>query len=229
MIELAPSILSADFNNLGKDIKTAEDAGCRILHIDVMDGMFVPSISFGMPLIKSIRKGTSLKFDVHLMIDRPQRYIQEFAECGSDTLLIHYEACDELSGTIARIKEYGMRAGVVINPETKVSDIKYVLNEVDEVLVMTVHPGFGGQTMLTDQLSKVKELSDYRKERNLQFAIEIDGGVNFSNIETACASGVDVIVAGTAVFSGDEAENIKKLMEIMNKYESYGDILRRNI
>ncbi|MCR5203038.1 MAG: ribulose-phosphate 3-epimerase [Lachnospiraceae bacterium] len=216
MSELAPSILSADFNRLGEQLKLIKDEGIKIVHVDVMDGMFVPSISFGMPVIKSIRKESDLEFDVHLMIQKPERYIKEFYESGADNLLIHYEACDKLDKTLNKIKDYGMKAGLVINPETKVCDIMQYLGLVDIVLVMTVHPGFGGQSMLENCLDKVNELAIYRDTHALGYRIEIDGGVNKENIKTAVDAGTDVVVAGTAVFSGDIKTNVEELKALVS-------------
>ncbi len=214
---LAPSILAADFNRLGENIKILEKSGIKLLHIDVMDGMFVPSISFGMPLITSIRKETALFFDVHLMIEKPERYIKNFCESGANSLLIHYEACKDLKNNLLRIRDYGMEAGIVINPESSVADIEEYLEFADRVLVMTVHPGFGGQLMIEKELSKVRELKRLRQEHGYDYIIEIDGGVTKDNINVAVECGTDVIVAGTAVFSGDIEKNVFVLKEKCEK------------
>ncbi|MCR5586829.1 MAG: ribulose-phosphate 3-epimerase [Lachnospiraceae bacterium] len=212
MSKLAPSILAADFNRLGENIKEIEAAGVSMIHVDVMDGMFVPSISFGMPVITSIRQETDLFFDVHLMIEKPERYIKNFAECGADAILVHYEACSDLKSTLLKIQDYGKKAGIVINPETSVASIKKYLKYADTILVMTVHPGFGGQTMLEGELNKVKELADIREANSYTYEIEIDGGVKQENIRKAYEAGTDVIVAGTAVFNGNITDNVKNLV-----------------
>ena len=183
-----------------------------MIHVDVMDGMFVPSISFGMPVITSIRQETDLFFDVHLMIEKPERYIKNFAECGADAILVHYEACSDLKSTLLKIQDYGKKAGIVINPETSVASIKKYLKYADTILVMTVHPGFGGQTMLEGELNKVKELADIREANSYTYEIEIDGGVKQENIRKAYEAGTDVIVAGTAVFNGNITDNVKNLV-----------------
>lgn len=213
--ELAPSILAADFNRLGKQIKEVSSTGTKYLHIDVMDGLFVPSISFGMPLIASIRKESSMFFDVHLMINEPARYLNDFAKAGADGITVHKEACADLKGTIYGIKKLGLKPSVSINPETPVQEIEDVLEMVHMVLVMSVHPGFGGQKFIGSTLEKVRWLKETRENNKFNYKIEIDGGVNKDNIAEIAESGVDVIVAGTAVFNGNITENINLLKEVL--------------
>ncbi len=215
MSEIAPSILAADFNRLGEQIKEVSLAGIKILHIDVMDGMFVPSISFGMPLIESIRKESNLFFDVHLMIKEPCRYLNEFAKAGADGITVHKEACSDLRKTLSSIKELGISPSVSINPETSVDAIKDVLDMVDMVLVMSVSPGSGGQPFSPAALNKVKKLDIIRKQRKLDYKIEIDGGVNKENIGSIVKSGADILVSGTGVFNGIISENIHSLNKSM--------------
>lgn len=215
MGELAPSILAADFNRLGEQIKEVGNTGTRYLHIDVMDGLFVPSISFGMPLIESIRKESSMFFDVHLMINEPIRYLSDFAKAGADGITVHKEACKELKETLSGIKKLGLKPSVSINPETPVQEIEDVLGMVYMVLVMSVHPGFGGQKFIPSSLDKVRWLKEKREEKGLSYKIEIDGGVNKNNISEIAGNGVDIIVAGTAVFNGNITENINTLKEVL--------------
>lgn len=213
MSELAPSILSADFNRLGEQLKKIEENGIRILHIDVMDGWFVPSISFGMPVISSIRRECSMKFDVHMMVQEPIRYVEDMVKAGADSITVHYEACEDLKKTIAKIHRLGVKCAVAINPATPVSAIEDILDELDMVLVMAVNPGFGGQTLIPETLDKVLELIRIRRHRGLQYKIEIDGGVTRENFPELVRDGIDIIVAGTAVFKGDMEENIRCLVE----------------
>ena len=215
MGELAPSILAADFNRLGEQIKEVGNTGTRYLHIDVMDGLFVPSISFGMPLIESIRKESSMFFDVHLMINEPIRYLSDFAKAGADGITVHKEACKELRETLSGIKKLGLKPSVSINPETPVQEIEDVLGMVYMVLVMSVHPGFGGQKFIPSSLDKVRWLKEKREEKGLSYKIDIDGGVNKNNIAEIAGNGVDIIVAGTAVFNGNITENINTLKEVL--------------
>lgn len=215
MSQLAPSILAADFNRLGEQIRKIEENGVKWLHIDVMDGRFVPSISFGMPLIESIRKESGMIFDVHLMIKEPGRYIQEFARCGADSVTVHVEACGDVEHVLAKIRSQKLRCGISLNPETPVEEIEPYLGMVDMVLVMSVHPGFGGQKFIPESLDKVKRLVELRRERELSYSIEIDGGVNLGNMQEILASGVDITVAGTAVFRGDIPGNIARIREVM--------------
>lgn len=214
---LAPSILSADFAHLGEDIRKAEEAGAQYLHYDVMDGTFVPSISFGMPVLRSVRKITGLVLDVHLMIEKPERYIDEFADCGADIITIHYEACEDLKGTLRRIRERGVKAGVVIKPNTPNSVLQDVLDQVDMILLMTVEPGFGGQAYIPSSTEKIRELKKMLDERGLQADIEVDGGIKKDNLHVVLEAGANVIVAGSAIFAGDIGQNVKDFLKIMQE------------
>ena len=213
---LSPSILSADFTKLGEEIETIDNAGAEYIHVDVMDGMFVPSISYGMPVIKSIRKSTGKVFDVHLMISEPIRYIADFAASGADMITVHVEACSDVVATIEKIREYKLKVGITLNPDTPVSAIKPYLNRVDMVLIMSVNPGFGGQKYITSSVDKIKEVKRLRDELNLSYDIEVDGGINIDNLATVLEAGANVIVAGSAIFRGDAAENVKKFKSIMS-------------
>lgn len=214
---LSPSILSADFAHLGEDIKRAEAAGTPYLHYDVMDGMFVPSISFGMPVLESVRKITDMVLDVHLMIEDPDRYIDEFVRCGADIITVHYEACKDVKKTIQMIKDKGVKAGVTIKPNTPNSVLVDVLDMVDMILLMTVEPGFGGQAYIPSSTDKIKELRQMLTERGLDTDIEVDGGIKKTNLQMVLDAGANVIVAGSAIFKGDIEQNVKDFLEIMSR------------
>lgn len=213
---LAPSILSADFSRLGEQVRQLDEAGAQYVHIDVMDGMFVPSISFGMPIIKSIRPCSDRIFDVHLMIEEPGRYIADFAEAGADLITVHAEACKHLDRTVESIKEKGLLAGVAINPATPISAIECILPKVDMVLVMSVNPGFGGQKLIPYTVEKIRDLKRMIDEKSLKIDIEVDGGINLENVTEVIDAGANIIVAGSAVFGGDMAENTERFLHILN-------------
>lgn len=210
---LSPSILSADFCRLGEQIQEVERAGAKYLHIDVMDGLFVPSISYGMPVIASIRRCTSLFFDVHLMIERPERYVREFAESGADLINFHLEAAEDPGAVIRQIRSFGKKAGITIKPGTPAESVEPYLELVDMVLVMTVEPGFGGQKLIPECLDKVRKIRAMAEERKLHMDIEVDGGIHAGNVRQAVEAGANVIVAGSAVFKDNIAENVRKLLE----------------
>ena len=218
MIKLAPSILSADFARLLEDVKKVEKAGCEYLHIDVMDGHFVPNITLGPAIVKSLRKDVNMVFDAHLMIENPDNYIKEFADAGCDIIVVHQEACTHLHRTIQNIKSHGVKAGVALNPATPIETIKYVLQDVDMVLLMSVNPGFGGQSYIPVVTKKIKELRALIDEMGLDIDIEVDGGVKPSNISEVVNAGANVIVAGSAIFNaGDIDEAVKSLRENASK------------
>ena len=212
---LSPSILSADFVNLARDIHTIDEAGAEYIHIDVMDGIFVPSISFGMHIIKSIRPLTDKIFDLHLMIEEPIRYVDEFTSLGADIITVHVEACKDTAATLKRIKELGVKAGITLNPDTPLSDVREYLPLADMLLIMSVVPGFGGQKFIEASLDKLREAVILRDELGLNYDIEVDGGVNFDNIRDIHEAGANIIVAGSTVFKGNAADNVKKLIELM--------------
>ena len=213
---LAPSVLSADFASLGEDVKKAERSGAQYLHIDVMDGAFVPSLSLGFPVIKSIRRVTNLVFDVHLMICDPDRYIEEFAAAGAGIITVHAEACPHLNRTIASIKENGCKAGVALNPATPLTGLSYILDDLDMVLLMTVNPGFGGQKYIESCTRKIRGLKRMISERDLEIDIEVDGGIKLDNVQKVLEAGANVIVAGSAVFGGDVEQNVKDFLKVLN-------------
>lgn len=218
MIKLAPSILSADFARLGEDVKKVEAAGCEYLHIDVMDGSFVPNISFGPVVIKAIRGESSMVFDVHLMIDEPIRYIKDFAKAGADIIVVHQESTKHLHRAIMAVKEEGKRVGVSLNPATSLDTLEYVLEDLDMVLLMSVNPGFGGQSFIPSSLQKIKELKAMIDRKGLKVDIQVDGGIFAENIREVVEAGANIIVAGSAIFGkGSIEENVKALRENGNK------------
>lgn len=213
---LSPSLLSADFSILGEQIQKLDTSGAHYMHIDVMDGIFVPSISFGMPVIKSIRKCTERMFDVHLMIDEPIRYIEDFVDAGADLITVHAEACKHLDRTVQAIRNCGVLAGVAINPATPVSVLDCILEECDMVLLMSVNPGFGGQKYIPYVTQKIRDLRNRIDFLDCQTDIEVDGGVTLNNVQDIMDAGANIIVAGSAVFKGDIEENVTELLKIIN-------------
>lgn len=209
MIKLSPSILSADFANLGADVKRIDEAGCDWIHIDVMDGIFVPNITFGMPVIKSIRGYTDKFFDVHLMIEEPVRYIKEFKSAGAELLTVHVEACKNVKETIDAIHAEGMKVGLACNPETDVQEVLSYIEDVEMILIMTVHPGFGGQSYIDDCTEKVRVVRKAAEEKALNLMIQVDGGITLDNVHVPIEAGADVIVAGSAVYKDDVVANVK--------------------
>lgn len=212
---LSPSILAADFSRLGEQIRQADEAGADYIHIDVMDGMFVPSISLGMPVISSIRGMTGKTFDVHLMVQDPERYLEEFAKCGADLITVHAEACRHLDRTLHQIKELGLKAGVALNPATPLNALDYVLDKTDMVLIMTVNPGFGGQKFIESSLDKIRTLRGRIEREGFSTDIQVDGGINEKTLPMVLEAGANVIVAGSAVFGGDISKNVHTLKELM--------------
>ena len=201
MLKIAPSILAADFSKLAEEVKCVDSLGADYIHIDVMDGHFVPNITLGPGIVKCLRPHTELPFDVHLMIENPDQYIKDFKEAGADIITVHVEACRHLHRTLQLIKQYEMQCGVVLNPHTPLEMIKHVLQEVDWILIMSVNPGFGGQTFIPDSLNKIATLNQWRQEQNLSYVIEVDGGVNEETARLCEEAGADVVVAGSAVFN----------------------------
>ena len=213
-IQISPSILSADFSQLGNEIKRLEEGGADFIHVDVMDGHFVPNLTIGPPVIKALKKNCSIKFDVHLMISPVHKYIDAYSEAGADIITIHPEATEDLSNSIKKIKELGKKVGVSLNPETKVNVIIDYLDKIDLVLIMSVNPGFGGQKFMPKVLSKIKELKKIQKEKNIDFDIEIDGGINFENSKIAIEAGANILVSGTTIFKSNNGD-IKKNIDLL--------------
>lgn len=217
--QLAPSILSADFNRLGEQIQRVEKAECGWLHIDIMDGMFVPSISFGMPVVKSIRKESSLYFDVHMMVKDPERYVEEFQSCGADMITVHAEACRDLAETVKKIHETGADAGVAVNPDTPLSAVTDVMDQVEMILIMSVYPGFGGQKYIPESTERIRTLRRMLDEKGLEHVhIQVDGGINRATIDEVLAAGANIIVAGSAVFGSNIEQNVRELQEKISSY-----------
>lgn len=216
---LAPSMLSADFKILGEELKTIEENGATYLHYDVMDGMFVPSLSFGPAILQSIRPASTMVHDVHLMIEEPIRYIEPFAKASADVITVHIEACEDLDATIAKIKEFGCKVGVSVKPKTPVSALEPYLDKIDIILIMSVEPGFGGQKFIPTSLDKIAEARAMVNAKGLNIDIQVDGGIYTHNVEEVLKAGANIIVAGSAVFNGDTEANTKAMMEILNKYE----------
>ena len=213
-IKISPSILSADFSQLGNEIKRLEESGADMIHVDVMDGHFVPNITIGPPVIKSLKKHTSLPFDVHLMISPVNNYIDDFANAGADIITIHPEATPNLKETILKIKQLKKKVGVSLNPESKTDLVKNFLKEIDLILIMSVNPGFGGQKFMPEVLNKIKELKKIKDSENLNFDIEIDGGINFENSKLAIKAGANILVSGTTIFKNNNG-NIKKNIDLL--------------
>lgn len=218
MLELSPSLLSADFTNLKSEMEVLDKNGVKYLHLDVMDGMFVPNISFGPMIIKQLRPLTNMIFDVHLMIEDPDRYVQNFKDAGADILTVHYEACKHLHRTVSYIKSLGMKAGVSLNPATNIDVLDYVLEDLDLVLIMSVNPGFGGQSFIPSAIDKIKNLKAKIIERNLNVIVEVDGGVKTTNVKDVIEAGADLIVSGSDVFA-DKENRIRAYKEIFKNYE----------
>ena len=213
-IQISPSILSADFSQLGKEVKKLEEGGADLIHVDVMDGHFVPNLTIGPPVIKALRNYTKLPFDVHLMIDPVHKYIKNYAESGADIITIHPEATDNIKDSIKHIKEFGKKVGVSLNPDSKIDIIKKNLEEIDLVLIMSVYPGFGGQKFIPEVLTKIKELKNIKSTQNLNFDIEVDGGIDFNNSKLVIEAGANILVSGTTIFKNNNGD-IKKNIEIL--------------
>lgn len=216
---LSPSILAADFKVLGQEMKKTEENGAAYIHFDVMDGMFVPSISFGMPVLASIHDATEQFMDVHLMVQEPIRYVEAFQKAGADYVTVHLEACEDVKTTLDKIHACGMKAGLAVNPETDVKELVPYLEDVEMILIMSVHPGFGGQKFIPESLDKIREVRAMLNEKNLETDIQVDGGIYVENVREVLDAGANVIVAGSAVFRGDAGENTAKFMEILKSYE----------
>ena len=218
--KLAPSILAADFTRLGEQVRTVDEAGAQYIHLDVMDGAFVPSISFGMPVIKSLREITDKVFDVHMMVEEPGRYVEDMRRCGADLITVHAEACTHLDRVVNQIKEGGMRAGVAVNPATPLSVLDPILGELDMVLIMTVNPGFGGQKFIPYTMEKIRSLRRILTERGLAADIQVDGGISSANVREVLEAGANVFVAGSAVFGEDPGARTREFLDIFGEYEA---------
>ena len=214
---LSPSILAADFKVLGQEMKKTEENGAAYIHFDVMDGMFVPSISFGMPVLASIHDATEQFMDAHLMVQEPIRYVEAFQKAGADYVTVHLEACEDVKTTLDKIHACGMKAGLAVNPETDVKELVPYLEDVEMILIMSVHPGFGGQKYIPYTTQKIRDLKKMMEEKHCQADIEVDGGVSLNNVQEVLDAGANIIVAGTAVFKGDIRENVESFLNIMEK------------
>ena len=213
-IKISPSILSADFSQLGNEIKRLEEGGADLIHVDVMDGHFVPNLTIGPPVIKALKKNCSLQFDVHLMISPVHKYIEAYSDAGADIITIHPEATNDLSASIQKIKDLGKKVGVSLNPKTKISVIKNYLDKIDLVLIMSVNPGFGGQKFMPEVLDKIRELKSIQKKQNIDFDIEIDGGINFENSKIVIEAGANILVSGTTIFKSNNGD-VKKNIDLL--------------
>ena len=218
--KLAPSILAADFTRLGEQVRAVDEAGAQYIHLDVMDGAFVPSISFGMPVIKSLREITDKVFDVHMMVEEPGRYVEDMCRCGADLITVHAEACTHLDRVVNQIKEGGMRAGVAVNPATPLSGLDPLLGGLDMVLIMTVNPGFGGQKFIPYTMEKIRSLRRILTERGLAADIQVDGGISSANVREVLEAGANVFVAGSAVFGEDPGARTREFLDIFGEYEA---------
>ena len=218
--KLAPSILAADFTRLGEQVRAVDEAGAQYIHLDVMDGAFVPSISFGMPVIKSLREITDKVFDVHMMVEEPGRYVEDMCRCGADLITVHAEACTHLDRVVNQIKEGGMRAGVAVNPATPLSVLDPILGELDMVLIMTVNPGLGGQKFIPYTMEKIRSLRRILTERGLAADIHVDGGISSPNVREVLEDGANVFVAGSAVFGEDPGARTREFLDIFGEYEA---------
>lgn len=220
MLILSPSLLSVDFNHIADHVACVKQAGAPYLHLDVMDGVFVPNISFGPPVIRCIRQITDQILDVHLMIEEPIRYLEDYQACGVDFVTVHAEACRHLNSTVSKIKSLGMKAGVALNPATPLSVLEYVLEDVDMILVMSVNPGFAGQAFIPSSIEKIRNVKQMLLAKNLHTDIQVDGGVTLDNVKEVIEAGANVIVAGSAVFRGDSSANVKAFLDIFKEYQS---------
>ncbi len=218
MYQLSPSILACDFTKLGEQVRKVKDNGVNYIHFDVMDGSFVPNISIGIPVLSTMKKNIDMFYDVHLMIDEPVRYVEDFAKAGADLINVHIEACKDVDATLDKIISLNKKVGITVKPNTNIEEVLPYINKVDMVLVMTVEPGFGGQSFMVNCLEKVKFLKDYKEKNNLNFDIQVDGGVSEDNIQQCIDAGANIFVVGTKVFAGDIDKNCKNFNEILNKY-----------